>query len=355
MPLILKDRIKETTAVTGTGTATLLGAVVGYQSFSDIGNGNTCYYTIVDQTTNAWEVGVGTYNSPNQLARTTVLSSSNSGSPISFSAGTKDVFVVQPAGEAVYINQATNKVEAFGNGANTISFTNVTADLFTGNASAISAINASNVSSGTIDNARTTAASANGASTIVARDANGSFTANTITATTVNATSGNFTNITGNGVALTAINASNISSGTLANDRTTASDANGASTIVLRDANGSFTANAGTFTSISGNGIALTAINASNISSGTIANARTTGNTANSANTLVLRDASGNFAANEISGEEILATNGLFVNNMTVASSFSVPAGYSASSVGPVTVGSGASVTLPSGSRWVVL
>jgi hypothetical protein len=49
MALILKDRVKETTTVTSTGTATLLGASVGYQSFSAIGNGNTCYYTIASQ------------------------------------------------------------------------------------------------------------------------------------------------------------------------------------------------------------------------------------------------------------------------------------------------------------------
>jgi hypothetical protein len=76
----------------------------------------------------------------------------------------------------------------------------------------------------------------------VARDANGSFTANV----------GTFTSISGNGVALTAINASNVSSGTIANARTTAASANGASTIVTRDANGSFTANVGTFTTVAG-------------------------------------------------------------------------------------------------------
>jgi hypothetical protein len=45
----------------------------------------------------------------------------------------------------------------------------------------------------------------------------------------------------------------------------------------------------------------------------------------------------------------------LFVNNMTIAASYSIPSGYSASSVGPVTVNSGVTVTVPSNSRWVVL
>ena len=77
MALVLKDRVKETTTVVGTGTATLLGAVTGFQSFSAIGNGNTCYYTIAG--TSEWEVGIGTYTSPDQLSRDTVLSSSKAG------------------------------------------------------------------------------------------------------------------------------------------------------------------------------------------------------------------------------------------------------------------------------------
>jgi hypothetical protein len=98
MALVLADRVKETTTTTGTGTVTLLGASTGFQSFSAIGNGNTTYYTIAGQTGSEWEVGIGTYTSSGTtLARTTVLASSNSGSLVSFSAGTKDVFVTQPA------------------------------------------------------------------------------------------------------------------------------------------------------------------------------------------------------------------------------------------------------------------
>jgi len=98
MAFVLADRVKETTTTTGTGTVTLLGASTGYQSFAAIGNGNTTYYTIADQTGSNWEVGIGTYTSSGTtLARTTVLSSSNSGSLTNFGAGTKDVFVTYPA------------------------------------------------------------------------------------------------------------------------------------------------------------------------------------------------------------------------------------------------------------------
>ena len=103
MALVLADRVKETTSTTGTGTVTLLGASTGFQSFAAIGNGNVTYYTIAGQGTSEWEVGIGTYTSSGTtLSRTTVLASSNSGSLVNFSAGTKDVFVTYPAGKAVF-------------------------------------------------------------------------------------------------------------------------------------------------------------------------------------------------------------------------------------------------------------
>jgi hypothetical protein len=104
MALVLADRVKETTTTTGTGTVTLLGASTGFQSFAVVGNGNTTYYTIAGQTGSEWEVGIGTYTSAGTLlARTTVLSNSSATQPsaLSFSAGTKDVFVTYPSERAV--------------------------------------------------------------------------------------------------------------------------------------------------------------------------------------------------------------------------------------------------------------
>ena len=111
MAFVLADRVKETTTTTGTGTVTLLGAATGFQSFSTIGNTNTTYYTIAGQGTSEWEVGVGTYTSSGTtLARTTILASSNSGSAVSFSAGTKDVFVTYPAEYSVTNNPPTQNI-----------------------------------------------------------------------------------------------------------------------------------------------------------------------------------------------------------------------------------------------------
>jgi hypothetical protein len=101
MPLVVKDRVQETSTTTGTGTFTLAGAVSGFQSFSAIGDGNTTYYAIVGGA--EWEVGLGTYTSSGTtLARNTILESSNGGTAVNFSAGTKNVFVTYPAEEAVY-------------------------------------------------------------------------------------------------------------------------------------------------------------------------------------------------------------------------------------------------------------
>jgi hypothetical protein len=109
MALVLADRVRETTTTAGTGTITLLGAVPSCQSFAVVGDGNTTYYTIVAYSGTEWEVGIGTYTSSGTtLSRDTVLSSSNSGSLVNFSAGTKDVFVDYPAGRAVYENAAGN-------------------------------------------------------------------------------------------------------------------------------------------------------------------------------------------------------------------------------------------------------
>lgn len=101
MPLVLADRVQESTNTTGTGPLTLLGAVTGYQSFAAIGDGNTTYYTIAGVGTSEWETGLGTYSTTGPtLARTTVLSSSNNNAAVNFSSGTKNVFVTYPAKSA---------------------------------------------------------------------------------------------------------------------------------------------------------------------------------------------------------------------------------------------------------------
>ena len=114
MALVLADRVQETTTTTGTGSVTLDGAVLGFQSFAVIGNGNTTFYTIADQGGANWEVGIGTYSTTGPtLARTTVLASSNGGSLVTFTAGIKTVFVTYPSEQSVNLD-ASGNVSALG-------------------------------------------------------------------------------------------------------------------------------------------------------------------------------------------------------------------------------------------------
>ena len=107
MALALNDRVQQTGTANTTVSFTLSGSVVGFQSFSVIGNGNTTYYAATDVSGN-WEVGVGTYSTSGPtLTRTTILSSSNSGSAVTFS-GTVNVFVTYPSEQSVNLDASGN-------------------------------------------------------------------------------------------------------------------------------------------------------------------------------------------------------------------------------------------------------
>src|SRR5210317_1239879 len=194
MALVVNDRVKETSTTTGTGSFTLAGAVTGFETFSSaIGNTNTTYYAIVNTTDGEFEVGLGTVGA-GTLARTTIISSSNSDSAVDFAAGTKNVFVTLPASKSVILDSSGNIVA--NNGSN---LTNLNADnlasgtvpdarfpatLPAADGSALTALNATQLTSGTVPDARFPA-------TLPAAD----------------------------GSALTALNASNVASGTLSSDR----------------------------------------------------------------------------------------------------------------------------------------
>jgi hypothetical protein len=99
MALALYDRVQQTGTANTTVSFTLSATPAGYQSFAIVGNANTTYYSSFDSSGN-WEVGIGTYATGGTLTRTTILSSSNTGSAVTFS-GTVTVFVTQPAEQTV--------------------------------------------------------------------------------------------------------------------------------------------------------------------------------------------------------------------------------------------------------------
>ncbi|MEO7102873.1 MAG: hypothetical protein ABI119_06005 [Gemmatimonadaceae bacterium] len=91
------DRVKETTTTTGTGTLTLAGAAAGFQSFTNgVATGSLVTFCTEDGTN--WEIAEGIFTATGTtLTRVTILASSNSGSAVSWSAGTKNVFLTLAA------------------------------------------------------------------------------------------------------------------------------------------------------------------------------------------------------------------------------------------------------------------
>ena len=226
MALVVNDRVKETSTTTGTGTFDLDGAALGFETFvSGIGNANTTYYSIVNEN-GEFEVGLGTVTdaATDTLSRDTVLSSSNGDALVTFSAGTKDVFCTLPASKAVILDSSGNIVA--NNGSN---LTNLNADnlasgtlpdarfpatLPASSGANLTALNATQLTSGTVPDARfpATLPALNG-SALTALNAT-QLTSGTVPDARFPATLPAL-----NGSALTALNASNVASGTLASDR----------------------------------------------------------------------------------------------------------------------------------------
>lgn len=112
MALVVADRVQETTTTSGTGTLSLAGAVSGYQTFvSGVGSSNTTYYTIYDQSAQAWEIGIGTVTSgaPATLSRDTVLANSlGTTAKINLAGNVASVFCVYTAKKSVHLDAAGN-------------------------------------------------------------------------------------------------------------------------------------------------------------------------------------------------------------------------------------------------------
>ena len=327
MALELADRVRETTAVTGTSSAVLLGAVTGFQSFAVIGDGNTCYYTISDQSGPNFEVGIGTYSTSGPtLARTTVLSSSNSNALVPFPAGTKDVFVTYPAEKSVNLD-ASGNVSPLGTVASA-----------TWNATTIGV-----PYGGTGLTTLTTGRIPFGAGTSpFGSSANLFFDS-------VNTRFGVGTSTPAVTAALVGTDSLLVPKGTTAEQPTGVTGYLRYNT-TTEEFEG-YSGSPGAWKSVGGSAISNDTSTATDLFP--LFAAATTGTAQNvfTSNAKYLYKPS----TGELQASEILASNGVVLNNQTMNTSYTMPAGYSGMSTGPFTIAGGVTFTIPSGSRHVVL
>jgi hypothetical protein len=412
MALVLKDRVQEQGTANTTVSFSLTTSVNGFQSFSVIGNGNTTYYAGTDLSGN-WEAGVGTYSTGGTLARTTISSSSNGGSAVTF-VGTVNVFVTYPSGKSVNLDVSGN-VSPLGTVASgtwqgsTVGVayggTGVTAS--SGANSVVLRDAYQNAAINRINQANAVTTSAAGTTTLTAAS---SFS-QTLVGTAVQTYKLPDATTLATGVAFEFNNNSTslltIQDYALATIATI-SAGGAASLVVLTNAtvagtwdthgyipeNVTWGTNAlglggtvitggtwqgGTITSAYG-GTGLTTFTAANnalysTSAGALAAgtlpvlAGGTGSTTSTGTgavvlsttptlvTPVIGAATGTslVVTAAVTGAEIIASNGMIVNNATVSTSYTIPSGYNATATGPMTIASGAVVQISAGSRWMIL
>ena len=436
MGLILKDRVLETCTSPGTGTVTLLGATVGYQTFSAaVGNGNTTYYTIADQSGANWEVGIGSYTSTgNTLTRTTVLSSSNGGTLTNFNSGTQNVFVTYPSEEAIY-NNGTSIVGptgsslapanggtgattltgyVYGNGTSamtastTIPTSSLSGTLAVGNGgTGTTTLTANGVVYGNATSAvGVTAVGTTGQVLVGNTGAAPSWaTLSSSAVTSITGTTNQITASASTGAVTLSIPASATTGQWIANQTTSGSSSQGAfayGTLSYTDNNHILTMQSSQNTYIqmeiqntnSGNAASSDVVVGNNnttastyygdfgmnssgwtgtgaftapnnvyltATSGDLAIGTTTSNqirfavNGGTTDALTISTAGNVTTPNVLAGAEVVASNGLILNSATVSASYSIPSGSNALSVGPISIATGQTVTVPTGNRWVVL
>ena len=327
MALVVNDRVKETTTTTGTGTVTLGGAVSGFDTFlAGIGNSNTTYYCI--QLAAEFEVGLGTLAADSStLARTTVISSSNSDSAVNFSAGAKNVFCTLPASKATVLDASGNLALA----------------------GAIDVDGITNLDVVDIDGA------VDMASTL---QVDGVLTTTSTQVATGGITSGS--NIVSDTDSTDDLGTTGVRWANLFVDGITATDQITAT---------GFT---GTLDGILGSGAAAAATTTTLVSSTITASGIVTANAKLDLNgTELILDADADTSITSdtddkidyrIGGADVMQMNAtafsggaIYENADDIAANYSITAGKNAFSVGPITIASGVTVTVPSGQRWVIL
>ena len=307
MALQLADRVQQTGTANTTVSFNLSGSVSGYQSFSSaITTGNTTYYAASDGTN--WEVGVGTLTSSSLLTRTTIISSSNSGSAVSTFGSSINIFVTQPAENTVVSsnNPGTTGTVLTSNGTGVAPSWAAVVNSFSAGSTGLTP---STASTGAVTLAGTLAVGSGGTG------------AATLAANNV---------LLGNGTSALQVVAPGTSGNLLTSNGTTWSS----------------TAPPASGASLSND--TSTATNLYPIFAAATSGTPTTIYTSNAK--YLYKPSTG-----DLSASQVIASNGLHLNSSTIAASYTVASGNNAMSVGPMTVNTGISVTVSSGQRWVIL
>jgi sugar lactone lactonase YvrE len=129
------NRAKMSTPTTGTGTLTLGSAITGYQTFaaSGVANADVVRYTLEDGA--AWEIGLGTYTASGTLLSRT-LEESSTGSLLNLS-GNAEIFVTAAAADVTSDTANTASTLVARDASGNFSAGTVTADGLTVNADAL--------------------------------------------------------------------------------------------------------------------------------------------------------------------------------------------------------------------------
>jgi len=108
---MLANRVKETTATTGTGSFTTAGAVAGFVTFNTaFGTNRKFHYWAVNETNDEWETGIGYLSASTTLVRDTVLSSTNSDAAVNFTTAPSLFCAPSESAFASIVHAANNSV-----------------------------------------------------------------------------------------------------------------------------------------------------------------------------------------------------------------------------------------------------
>jgi hypothetical protein len=240
-----------------------------------------------------------------------------------------------------------------------------------GSGASLTSLNATNISSGTLDAGRLPAFSG---------DASSTAGSSSLTLATVNSNTGSFGSstavpvITVNGKGLiTAVSTASVSGsisvtgGDLTMSGNTGTAITNATLATVNSNTGSFgSSTAVPVITVNGKGL-ITAISTSSVQGGAaLSNDTSTASdlypmfaaaTSGTPTTVYTSNAKLLYkpSTGELKASQLVATNGIIANSATIAADYTIASGQNAMSTGAVTVNSGVTVTVSSGSRWVVL